>query len=214
MPLSTLALALSAFAVTAVVADAALSVPAWSPVCVLFVVLVAEIAVSATAAIRCHRQSSPENLTLRVKDFFQRVTRLRALNDGLCFHADKIRQKCGDVFNSANGHLSGASNVVHLLSTRCPSTVRRLVVSVVVDALQGKPSRPRAHVLSESNEVLSPSLAHGNASPAVVLKSVIIWIKTSLFHRVPRGIKRMLRSAHIQIIGRDIKTCQGGAYSF
>lgn len=67
-------------------------------------------------------------------------------------------------------HLERLARICGLLLARSPAHVARLVVAVVVDAIDCVVHRrPRSDVFIEREEVISPFLAHLNAATAVVL---------------------------------------------
>jgi hypothetical protein len=70
-----------------------------------------------------------------------------------------------------------------------PLDVRRLVMSVVVDPLEGQAAVwTTPHVLKESVKGRSPSFAHSDTSSAVVLKSLALRIAAPLNHLLPQVV--------------------------
>jgi len=68
-----------------------------------------------------------------------------------------------------------------LLSAGGPSAVARRVVAVVVDTLNGQPSRTLAHIRQESREVVSPFFTHRDPAATVVLERGTAVVKASVF---------------------------------
>lgn len=74
-----------------------------------------------------------------------------------------------------------------------PSAIVRLVVAVVVDAINRHSWRFLTHVRKKVVE-LHPSFADCNSAPAILRESVIGRIGASLLHRVPRIVGRRCRA--------------------
>lgn len=86
-----------------------------------------------------------------------------------------------------------ATSVLCLLCHRRPPAVRRLVVSVYVDALNGVPRRGHSpHVCDEVFEGLPP-FANRDASPAVVWPRHVVRVATPSAHLHPRLVLGRLR---------------------
>jgi hypothetical protein len=78
----------------------------------------------------------------------------------------------------------------------CPSDVARLVVAVIVDAVNRVINRGGiADVIVEGEKVVFPFVAHGDASPAVIVERAVFGPVTSIFDRFPNSIDRC--SAHV-----------------
>jgi hypothetical protein len=84
------------------------------------------------------------------------------------------------------------SRVLALLKIGCPLAIRRLIISVVVDALNLQPLNPCSnHVVVEVNKA-SPPLADSYSSTSVIPVSVIRGIVAPLIHPHPNSVNRML----------------------
>ena len=86
------------------------------------------------------------------------------------------------------------SAILHLLAFGRPSTVTGFVVPVVVNAVKGMAgARFKPHVFQESFEVVKPSWAHPDASPAVIRPRLISWACATSNHVRPCAIFRTRR---------------------
>lgn len=74
--------------------------------------------------------------------------------------------------------------VICLLLARSPTAVARLVVPIVVDAINGCTGWTRAHVSQEGVERL-PSPANRNSATAVILVADASGIRAALMHGAP-----------------------------
>ncbi len=94
--------------------------------------------------------------------------------------------------------LSG-SPVHGLLLAGSPSAVSRLIVAVVVDALNRViPRRSIAHVSEEGMEVDAPSLTHLNAAASITMETRYFGIVAALFHAAPcRVFNGRWASSHV-----------------
>jgi hypothetical protein len=63
-------------------------------------------------------------------------------------------------------HLSGVGG---LLFWRSPPAIARLVVAIIVDAIEGGAGGARAHVSGEVREGLTPSVANDNPAATVAV---------------------------------------------
>src|SRR4051812_15268100 len=75
-----------------------------------------------------------------------------------------------------------------LLAIGRPAAVARLVVAVVVDAVERPVRRPLPHVAEEVLEGI-PALADRDASPAVALVAGGVRGVAAVAHRAPRGVR-------------------------
>lgn len=119
-----------------------------------------------------------------------RKSGLCALNNCLGFLSGNITKVCGDILQAVNRYLSRLALVSRLLRARRPSTIRRLVVAVVVDAIKGCSWRFWPHVVGKRLERIPP-LAYADAASTVVLPVWNIGISAPLFHVHPNLIKRV-----------------------
>ncbi len=93
--------------------------------------------------------------------------------------------------------LSTPTLVGLLLMTGCPPTVCRGVIPIVIDSIDavGRPlsrhaNGPNAHICKKIFKAIYPSLTYFNTSPTIVFISMIVGVAASLFHRIPRLIRR------------------------
>jgi hypothetical protein len=76
--------------------------------------------------------------------------------------------------------------VANLLRTSRPSTIPRLIVAVIVYAVDLMLGRWLcAHISKEGFKRVSPAVANCDATPAISLPSVVIGIATALNHSIP-----------------------------
>jgi hypothetical protein len=84
------------------------------------------------------------------------------------------------------------SPISYLLGPRCPSAVIRLIVAVIVNALNAHPVRRLTHISKEIVKAFPP-ITHGYASSSVVLKDVAVFVLASLAHPTPNIVSRSPR---------------------
>lgn len=82
------------------------------------------------------------------------------------------------------GNINISPRVVALHCWTRPTTVTRLVIAVVVNAIKTCVFRRHPHVGQEVSEI-APSRAYGNTAPAIVSKAFRFWSVASVFHRRP-----------------------------
>src|ERR1700743_3710434 len=86
--------------------------------------------------------------------------------------------------------------VVELLALRRPATVRRLVIAIIVDAVNRMLiRRPRSHIAIESLEACSPAFADADSAPSVMSKHAALWICAALDHFRPNSVLGQPRQA-------------------
>ena len=79
--------------------------------------------------------------------------------------------------------------IVGLLNRCRPTNIARLVIPVVVDAIDRVfTARPRSHISQEVHEVVAPRRGHLDAAAAIVLPRRIVWITAALFCVMPSSI--------------------------
>lgn len=83
------------------------------------------------------------------------------------------------------GQASASSLVLTLLEGCRPSAIVGSIGTVIVDTLDRQSRRRFAHILNKGLETITPALANRDAAAAVVLKSLVVRIETSLLHRRP-----------------------------
>lgn len=86
------------------------------------------------------------------------------------------------------GSILYSTPIAILLRTRGPSAIAGLIVAVVVDSIKRAAHWPLAHVREKCLETVSPSLAHTDASAAVVWITDSRRIKATTLGRVPRAM--------------------------
>lgn len=79
--------------------------------------------------------------------------------------------------------------IVRLLQAGRPAAVARLIVAVVVDAIERMQERgARAHVGVEGGERVPPAIADGDAAAAVIRPRGVRATETAAFHGAPRFV--------------------------
>ena len=94
----------------------------------------------------------------------------RPLGEGLCF---TVVRKKGVV-----------ALIVGLFDIVCPAAVRRLVITIHIDSVNGVARRAFAHILKKAGEGL-PFFANGNTATAVIRPLMVIGVGTPSFHVAP-----------------------------
>jgi len=138
--------------------------------------------------IRTHCQTFVKNSSFWVKQFFKSFAFCRSCNDCVGLKATKFSQQSSFVLNAFNRDVNRITPVHHLLFSGRPSTIARLVITIIVDAFNGISSRRFSHILQESNKAIFPTITNGNSSTAVISVSGIFGVKTSLFHGNPCAV--------------------------
>lgn len=109
------------------------------------------------------------------------------------FHTNAGKTIAGSVTTPNLHNICGCQDrpgIVPLLFTASgPTTVPRLITTVVVDAIDRSVGRPLAHVGEEPWE-RHPLFADSDSSSSVTTKGRRIGIKTPLFHRFPTNVRR------------------------
>ena len=84
-----------------------------------------------------------------------------------------------------------AAHVAFLLFWQGPDTVIRRIIPCIIFAFQGMARRRfLSHIRKKFRKGYSPLLTHGDATPAIVIKSAIVVVVTALNHAIPRSILR------------------------
>jgi hypothetical protein len=102
------------------------------------------------------------------------------------------------------------SSVIDLLLSRCPSTVTRFVIAVVIDAIKRQPWRGTAHIRKEVFKAIQPSLANHNATTAIVLIRRAIRIEAALSHTMPALVftrSFLVSSARMRLTMGEVRLC-------
>ena len=85
--------------------------------------------------------------------------------------------------------------IIRLLRACCPSAIRRLVRTVIVDTVQSHSGWAWTHVAEERGKVIAPSVADVNTSTAVIWVSRIGRFMASALHHAPSVVFRALPHA-------------------
>lgn len=162
-----------------------------------FIEKVASLAMSsrALASAICfssERQSCRKNTPLGRNNFGHIQANAGPLNNRVCLEAATFRKFYGKMFATFNGDDPRNPLISLLLFSRCPAAIFRSVVSVVVLAVKRVSVWPRPHVNNERCVTVSPSFAHGNSTPSVILPLLEISLCASADHSLPNGIQRRL----------------------
>lgn len=88
---------------------------------------------------------------------------------------------------AASGEQLVGSPVIRLRPSIGPTAVFRAVRAIIVDPVERRPLRARAHVIEEVPEAFcaAPALAHGDATTSVQLVCRIGWPQAAAKHKVP-----------------------------
>jgi len=101
-------------------------------------------------------------------------------------------------------HSSGAF-ITSLSAGIRPPTIDWLVVAIVIDAIKGMSFRRHPHICKKVSERSSPSLANGNATTSITIKSLVRRIITTTFHIQPNTVNACLgESMLLEVLGRPI----------
>lgn len=101
---------------------------------------------------------------------------------------------------------SPAAPVVRLLLRRCPATISRFIISVIVDSLDGVADRSIAHIGEEAFKRVfvafadSPAIANADAATAVIKPVWAVLVGASRFQIRKSGIKVMFFPAIHQCV--------------
>lgn len=102
------------------------------------------------------------------------ATLVRPLREGLC--------------STVNSQAPVVAFVVALDFMRRPSAITRFVVAVIVDAIDRVARWALSHVGQKIDERVTPSVAHGNTTCAVVMVTVVAREVAAAFRSIPRVI--------------------------
>jgi len=80
------------------------------------------------------------------------------------------------------------SRIVCLLALTRPAAVIGRIVAIVINAIQRVFGGRVAHVLIERDKAVAPFIADGDATPTIISKRVIAWVKTAVLHVQPSTI--------------------------
>lgn len=90
--------------------------------------------------------------------------------------------------------------IVRLLARCRPAAVARLVVAVVIDAVNRMAGWAASHICHERHVVIAPAVTDHNAAPAVVLETLNVRVVAAGLHRAPRAV--LSRSPRLAMRGR------------
>jgi hypothetical protein len=79
------------------------------------------------------------------------------------------------------------TTILSLLYSCSPTAIGWFVVAVIVDTLNRHAGRTATHV-GKKQPVIMPVGTNGNTSCAIVTKSCVSWVLTSLNHRAPSAV--------------------------
>ncbi len=192
-----------------------LSVACRSPIGVRLIIQMAMLAMCSTATVRRHGQPFPEYTYFRVKQFLERFALLRSRHNRIGFQSGSIREiHCfiGDTFNC---YREGIMPIAHLIFSRRPFAVCRLIRSFIVDSFYGEIWRPVPHIFIEGSKTIPPPIADRDASPTVSMIFRNVWIQATRFDTYPYFVNRMPAKmvaliSHVGIIAEIRRISNGG----
>lgn len=112
-------------------------------------------------------------------------------NDGVSLYPRSVRKISRNKFLTVNCDAPSDGLIPGLLPLRRPTAILRLIVSVVVPALNRKTwSVRRQHVLFERGVAVCPPIANADAPTAVTEPSCAVGVRASLLHALPDVPKR------------------------
>jgi hypothetical protein len=124
----------------------------------------------------------------RGQGFLYSPAEAKALSNTLAGDADALRPFANSQRLSTACYQPRLPRVAELLFLRGPAAVARLVVAVVVDAIERVASgRPWAYVSEERHEIV-PLTADTDAATAVVVVLRVALVAAALFHAVPHYV--------------------------
>lgn len=121
--------------------------------------------------------------------------------DGAMWDAYYCRPFADSGCASVVGYQSDHAPISTLLKRRSPSAIARLIVAIVVDTVKRCAGGPWSHVGIERAEVVSPSVAHRDASATVVMVVSVGLGKTTAFSPRPRIVLDRVRAAMRRELG-------------
>lgn len=94
----------------------------------------------------------------------------------------RYRKILSIVFNQ-----SCTATVERLVFATRPLAISPAILAVIVDPFQRHSLRSKAHIRDERSERRTPFVANCDSAPAVMWKSLNIWIGASLYHSLPQS---------------------------
>lgn len=100
-----------------------------------------------------------------------------------------------------------AATIPDLRTPRCPLAIRRLVMSIGIDAInRGAWKWLRPHIAKKRGEVSAPFVAHMNATTAVVRILRHAWVVAAILHVLPSAVLR----SYLTTLGLSVLEVSGG----
>lgn len=91
--------------------------------------------------------------------------------------------------------VSIGSYIVGLFTSAYPPAIRRFVVSINVNSINGRSFWALTHVLKKRLKRINPKGINSNAPTSVILVAIAIWVKASILHTLPRLMSCSFRHA-------------------
>jgi len=114
----------------------------------------------------------------------------------------------GYMLNTVDDDFDGPPRVLGLLGAGGPLAVFGAVWSVIINAVQGRPLWPVAHIGNEPPEV-SPLLADGNAARAISVIVVGLRRLASPAHLAPSDVQGVILFSHGACLGNNTTIVKG-----
>lgn len=90
-----------------------------------------------------------------------------------------------------------SSSVARLLITSGPTTIARVIGTVVVNSVKRGTYRTITHVCVKGCERLAPSITNGNTAPTVIRVAFSLFVRASLDHALPYSVfPRIVKPMH------------------
>lgn len=130
------------------------------------------------------------------EDGRRRMATFRVIPDCGSSQAVAVREGRSSQRLAANRNADVGAAIVLLLFPCGPSYIAGLVVTIIVNALDGVLGRrSRSDIRKERLERFAPAVADADASPAVILVAAIPWIQTACLHVRPDATFRAVTQA-------------------
>jgi hypothetical protein len=91
---------------------------------------------------------------------------------------------------SVEEETDGDPFISRLLCQRSPSTIIRLVVFVIINAINGMLSWTGPHIFQEVFKGIPPAYAYANTAPAITFITFVFCIFATIDHSVPSSVSR------------------------
>ena len=122
------------------------------------------------------------SLMIWVKNFFNIPSKINSLVNCLMRYTSIFRPFHSSLSFSIKFYKSIASSVAHLLRSSRPSAVFRGVTFISINPIKSHSLWRMPHILYKKLNTIFPSVANSYSSFAIIFKSSIIRVKTSLLH--------------------------------